>query len=86
MSLRQAINEYCKYCIYDPGHGNGGWLQQVDDCTEGNCPLYAVRPMPKNNRKTAVFSGPEETSHATHGKVLPSASNTRDELSAGKAK
>ena len=45
-SLRQAINDKCKDCIYDPYSGGGSWREQVKNCTSGNCPLYVVRPMP----------------------------------------
>ena len=43
-SLRDAINAMCKSCIYDPGSGNGGWREQVADCSSGNCPLHPIRP------------------------------------------
>jgi hypothetical protein len=44
-SLRKAVNDACKACIYDPKAG-GSWLQQVTECTSGEkgCPLYVVRP------------------------------------------
>ena len=52
-SLRGAINEKCKDCIYDPLAG-GSWRKQVELCTCTDCPLYPVRPMtygskPKTN-------------------------------------
>jgi hypothetical protein len=47
MSLRKAINAKCQECIYDPISGNGGVLQQIYGCTCYSCPLYAVRPMPR---------------------------------------
>jgi hypothetical protein len=47
MSLRQAINDYCKGCIYDPLSGLGNWRQQVTGCTSPNCELYDVRPQSK---------------------------------------
>ena len=43
MSLRKAINDKCKECIYDK-LGEGNWRQQVEACTSPACPLYAVRP------------------------------------------
>jgi len=43
-SLRKAINEKCKDCIYDPIGGNGTWLKQAADCTAFTCPLHTVRP------------------------------------------
>lgn len=43
-SLRQAINDTCKQCIYDKSAA-GTWLQQVTECTaEETCPLWKVRP------------------------------------------
>lgn len=44
MSLRKAINEKCKECIYDPDGGRGTWRQQVEACTAPWCPLFKVRP------------------------------------------
>ena len=46
MSLRKAINEKCKDCIYDK-LGEGNWRQQVTACTCTTCPLYPVRPQSK---------------------------------------
>ena len=45
LSLRKAINEKCKECIYDDSPGNGNWRQQVTACTAKTCPLYRVRPL-----------------------------------------
>lgn len=45
-SLRAAIDAMCKHCIYDPGSGNGGWREQVANCSSSNCPLHLVRPLP----------------------------------------
>lgn len=44
MSLRKAIDEKCKDCIYDPKSGLGQWRQQVQACTAVDCPLWTVRP------------------------------------------
>ena len=44
-SLRDAINDKCRDCIYDPIAGGGTWRQQVESCTSGNCPLFDVRPI-----------------------------------------
>jgi hypothetical protein len=48
-SLRKAVNDMCKTCIYDPNAG-GTWLQQVTACTAGEkgCPLFVVRPTSKS--------------------------------------
>ena len=43
MSLRKAINDKCKECIYDK-MGEGNWRQQVEACTSPSCPLFPVRP------------------------------------------
>ena len=50
-SLRKAINNKCKDCIYDPLAG-GSWLKQVELCTSTNCPLYDVRPIRRNPEKS----------------------------------
>ena len=59
MSLRKAINDKCKECIYDPyAKGLGSWRQQVKDCTSPDCPLFRVRPLPEKgvaSTKTAPF-------------------------------
>lgn len=52
-SLRKAINDKCKECIYDPGvKGNGTWRQQVEACTGFSCPLWPVRPLAKKGANT----------------------------------
>jgi len=43
MSLRKAINEKCKECIYDE-YALGNWRQQTGACTSPNCPLFPHRP------------------------------------------
>ena len=43
MSLRKAVNEKCRECIYDK-QASGTWRQQVEGCTSLDCPLYLVRP------------------------------------------
>lgn len=50
MSLRKAINEKCKECIFDPA-APGTWKKQVDDCTVQSCPLWPVRPRSKYGNK-----------------------------------
>lgn len=44
-SRKQAINRFCRECIYDPHGGSGTWRQQVEACTSYKCPLYEVRPV-----------------------------------------
>ena len=46
MSLRKAINDYCKGCIYE-SLAPGTWLKQVEDCSSPDCELYPVRPKPR---------------------------------------
>ena len=47
-SLRNAINSYCRDCIYDPlDKGAGAWREQVMACTVTHCALYEVRPVSK---------------------------------------
>lgn len=58
MSMRKAINEKCKDCIYDPSAG-GTWLKQVELCTMTDCPLYEYRPVPSSS-KLRVKSPPKK--------------------------
>ena len=46
MSLRQAINEKCRDCIYDV-EVEGGWIQQVYACDLSDCSLWPHRPRPR---------------------------------------
>ena len=43
MKLREAINNMCRYCIFDQ-YSKGTWRKQVEKCTGFKCPLYKVRP------------------------------------------
>ena len=43
-SMRKAIDDMCKQCIYDPYSGAGTWRQQVEGCTSPSCPLFNLRP------------------------------------------
>ena len=45
MSLRRAINQKCRDCIYDPLSGHGTWRQQIAGCTVYACPLWQFRPL-----------------------------------------
>lgn len=49
-SLRKAINDKCRECIYDAIGGGGTWRQQVEACTAYKCPLYPVRPVSQGDR------------------------------------
>ena len=47
-SLRGAINQTCRDCIWDEhAKGAGNWRQQVEKCTVSKCGLYSVRPVSK---------------------------------------
>jgi len=46
VGMRQAINEKCRDCIYDPQAG-GTWRQQVEACTITECSLHPYRPTSK---------------------------------------
>ena len=46
-SLRKAINDKCTDCIYDPLAG-GTRIRQIAACSCPDCPLYPVRPMPRD--------------------------------------
>jgi hypothetical protein len=43
MSLRKAIDNKCRDCIYDELE-RGAWREQVARCTIRECPLWPVRP------------------------------------------
>jgi hypothetical protein len=63
MSLRKAINDKCKECLYDPLSGGGTWRQQIAACTSPGCPLYPVRPLPHGkaaNRFVVDYMGQED--------------------------
>jgi hypothetical protein len=63
-SLRAAINDKCRECIYDSIGGAGTWREQVTACTSRTCPLYPVRPLaqPRRDPEKAVFSAVEPRS------------------------
>ncbi len=44
MSLRKAINNKCRECIYDP-LDKGTAAQQIACCVSSDCSLHSVRPM-----------------------------------------
>lgn len=47
LSLRTAIDQHCKQCIYD-NLCPGTWRQQVTLCTAKECALWEVRPRAAN--------------------------------------
>jgi uncharacterized protein YjlB len=48
-SLRAAINEHCKQCVYDKG-AEGNWRQQVTAWQGYSCKLSEVRPVSKGEK------------------------------------
>ena len=65
-SRKQAIDEFCKWCIVDDLEP-GTWRQQVQACECTDCPLYEFRPVPieiqrsprkvRNNRSEHIPPG-----------------------------
>lgn len=49
MSMRKAINEKCRDCIYDRC-APGTWRQQVQNCAISTCSLWVYRPKPAKGR------------------------------------
>lgn len=45
LTRQQAINAFCKECIYCPQDA-GTWRMQAQECTAKRCPLYEHRPLP----------------------------------------
>ena len=64
MSLRNAINQKCKDCIYDP-EVEGGWKQQVSLCELSDCPLWEYRPHPRTSAQS-----PKMTASQCHFEVI----------------
>ncbi len=59
LTRKQAIDAFCKECIYDPKGGNGTWREQVTNCTAHKCPLYEWRPV--SSKENARVSQLEPT-------------------------
>lgn len=59
-SLRAAINQTCKDCIYDPG-APGKWRQQVEGCTVTRCGLHSVRPRSYQGQKAESSAQPAQS-------------------------
>ena len=62
--LRAAIDATCKDCIYDPLCGGGSWRMQVAKCSAITCPLWPVRPAP---REGALSDPPRNPNHPPPG-------------------
>ena len=50
-SLRKAINEKCRDCVYDKAN-LGNFVQQVSMCPQFDCSLWEVRPVSQKWRKS----------------------------------
>lgn len=59
-SLRAAINQTCKDCIYDPA-APGAWRQQVEGCTVTRCGLHPVRPRSYQGQKVESSGQPGQS-------------------------
>ncbi len=49
MSMRKAIDDKCRSCIYDDC-APGTWRKQVELCTITECGLYPYRPITEQSR------------------------------------
>lgn len=58
MSIRKAINEKCKDCIYDSLAG-GTWREQVGNCLDTTCALHPYRPLSENQKAPTNREQPE---------------------------
>ncbi len=71
LSLRKAINDKCKDCIYDPMYkGAGTWKQQIEGCRCKDCPLWQVRPMSASKIDNRVIYD-ANTVHLSDKNTLP---------------
>jgi hypothetical protein len=59
-SRKQAIEAFCKHCIYDPTW-DGTWRQQTEACEKDDCQLYPFRPMSRTTT-TDVANGVSKNS------------------------
>lgn len=72
MSLRAAINDKCKDCIYDRC-APGNWRQQVSACTITGCSLWPYRPQSKPRATTTagMDGSVQKTIESTPESALP---------------
>jgi hypothetical protein len=56
MSMRAAINAFCRDCIHDPLEP-GSWRAQVAACTSSDCALFKLRPMPSKQGPRKSIQG-----------------------------
>jgi len=80
-SLREAINNKCKECIYD-SRSKGTWRQQVKDCTSTSCPLYSVRPRPIVQNSPNSGQKTTETNRLK-GEAIPTHISSKDIKNSG---
>lgn len=55
MSRKNAIEQHCKDCNFDP-LDTGTWRQQVEKCTQTRCSLYEYRPLPRSTSEDPEMS------------------------------
>jgi len=49
---KQAIEQFCINCLYDPqAAGEGTKHQQIEACLSTDCPLYAWRPVTSSTKQ-----------------------------------
>ena len=66
-SMRKAIDDFCRGCIFDDSWGAGGnWRQQVEACPSTTCPLHKLRPTSKP-RTRADDAQDQERENARNG-------------------
>lgn len=68
VSLRTAIDDNCRTCIFDSAAA-GTWRQQVTLCSVTSCSIYPVRPVTKSAIPESVLNyysvtGPERDRYA----------------------
>ncbi len=54
MSLRKAVNDYCRDCVYDP-LDYGSAAQQIACCTALTCKLHPKRPVTASKIPTELL-------------------------------
>lgn len=65
-SLRAGVDAWCKGCNYQPEEP-GAWRQQTAACEITDCPLYPVRPVPRDCSQEGVID--EEACSAIRDKL-----------------
>ena len=49
----RRIDSMCRWCLYDRAV-DGTWVQQVNSCTAGDCPLYPIRRVSTPEKRKAT--------------------------------